>query len=176
MATSLAAPVLGVPASALVTDDWLAWAVAPLRERGRMSVVHTGEPLSRLTERLRRNECLVLLGDIVAPGMRTYPTRFLDGIAELPAGVAALSRLTGAAIVPMAILPEAPRRWRVELGEPISAPARTSRREGERAALQALADAWTPTIRANVEHWAAVYPIPWRETPGGDPGMLAYTD
>jgi lauroyl/myristoyl acyltransferase len=163
VATSLAAPVLGVPASALVTDDWLAWAVAPLRERGRMRVIYTSEPLSRVTERLRRNECLVLLGDIVVPGMRTYPTRFLDGVAELPAGVAALSRLTGAAIVPMAILPEAPRRWRVELGTPIPAPARASRRDGERTALQALADAWTATIRANVEHWAAVYPIPWRE-------------
>jgi lauroyl/myristoyl acyltransferase len=162
VATGLATPAMGVPSIALVTDDWLAWAVAPLRERGELGVVYTSEPARRVAEHLRRPGCVVMLGDIVMPGMRTYPVRFLDGVAELPAGIASLSRLTGAAIVPMAILPEAPRRWRVELSAPIPAPARSSRREGEQAALQSLADVWTETIRAHVEHWAAVYPIAWR--------------
>jgi lauroyl/myristoyl acyltransferase len=162
VATGLATPAMGVPSIALVTDDWLAWAVAPLRERGDLGVVYTSEPLRRVADHLRRPGCVVMLGDIVLAGMRTYPVRFLDGVAELPAGIPSLARLTGAAIVPMAIVPEGPRRWRVKLAEPIPAPARSEGREGERAALQALADTWTREIQAHVEHWAAVYPITWR--------------
>jgi Kdo2-lipid IVA lauroyltransferase/acyltransferase len=167
VATGLATPAMGVPSIALVTDDWLAWAVAPLRERGQLGVVYTSEPVRKVADHLRRPGCVVMLGDVVMPGMRTYPVRFLDGVAELPAGIAALARLTGAAIVPMAIVPEGPRRWRVHLAEPIPAPARTAGREGERAALQALADVWTQAIRAHVEHWAAVYPITWRTGSAG---------
>jgi lauroyl/myristoyl acyltransferase len=162
VATSLATPAMGVPSIALVTDDWLAWAIAPLRERGDLGIVYTSEPVRRVADHLRLPGCVVMLGDIVMPGMRTYPVRFLDAVAELPAGIAALARLTEAAIVPMAILPEAPRRWVVDLGEPIPAPPRSSGREGEQTALQKLADAWTAAIRAHAEHWAAVYPITWR--------------
>jgi len=34
---------------------------------------------------------------------------------------------------------------------------------GERALLQELADRWTTTLREHTEHWAAVYPMTWRE-------------
>jgi hypothetical protein len=33
----------------------------------------------------------------------------------------------------------------------------------ERVLLQQLADRWTVTLRRNAEHWAAVYPMKWRE-------------
>jgi hypothetical protein len=33
----------------------------------------------------------------------------------------------------------------------------------EKAVLQELADRWTAQLRGHAEHWAAVYPMTWRQ-------------
>jgi lauroyl/myristoyl acyltransferase len=63
--------------------------------------------------------------------------------------------------VPFAALPIDTRAWRLWTGTPIEPPARGSGREGERAAMQQLADSWSAVIRAHPTQWAAVYPMPW---------------
>ncbi|MGH3066162.1 MAG: hypothetical protein ACRDOF_07625, partial [Gaiellaceae bacterium] len=55
------------------------------------------------------------------------------------------------------------RRWRVEIEPLLDPPARDGGVEAERVFLQQLADRWTATLRANAEHWAAVYPLTWHE-------------
>ena len=95
--------------------------------------------------------------------MRTYPVRLLDGVVELPASVVVLARLCGTPLIPFSVLPVAPRRWRVEIEEPLDPPARDAGPRGRRRVLQALADRWTATLRAHAEHWAAVYPMTWQE-------------
>jgi lauroyl/myristoyl acyltransferase len=103
-----------------------------------------------------------VLGEYAKPSMRTYPVRLLDGVAELPAGPAALSRLCGSPIVPFTVLPLGPRRWRVEIEAPLDPPSRNGGIEAEQLVLQQLADRWTVSLRAHAEHWAAVYPLTWR--------------
>jgi lauroyl/myristoyl acyltransferase len=93
--------------------------------------------------------------------MRTYPVRLLDGVADLPAGVVVLARLCGTPIVPFTVLPLAPRRWRVAIEPALAPPPRRGGEAAERAVLQELADRWTAQLRANAEHWAAVYPMTW---------------
>jgi hypothetical protein len=46
---------------------------------------------------------------------------------------------------------------------PLWPPSRDAGEAGERALLQELADRWTVTLRTHAEHWAAVYPMTWRE-------------
>ena len=161
VAAPVPAAAVPVPTTVLATDDWLAWAVARVRRDAGLRLLYDSEPPLRLVELLRRGEALLVLGDYAKPGMRTYRVALLDADVELAAGIGALSRLAGAPIVPFVVLPEGPRRWRVAIEPAIPAPPRSSGREGEREALQALADRWTDTIRAHPDHWAMVYPMTW---------------
>jgi len=163
VATALPREIVPVPTTAIVTDDWLAWAVEGLRVRAGLGIMYDSEPVSKAARVLRAGEAILVLGDYAKPWMRTYPVRLLDAVAELPAGPAVLSRLCGTPLVPFSVLPRAPRRWRVELEPPLLPPDRNGGEEAERALLQALADRWSVTLREHAEHWAAVYPMTWRE-------------
>ena len=162
VATALPTQVVPVPTTAIVTDDWIAWAVAGLRRDAGLGILYDTEPLTRAVRLLRRGEALLVLGEYAKDSMRTYPVRLLDGVAELPAGPAALARLCGSPIVPFTVLPLAPRRWQVVIEPPLVPRSRTGGVEAEQGLLQELADRWTVTLRENAEHWAAVYPMTWR--------------
>jgi Kdo2-lipid IVA lauroyltransferase/acyltransferase len=164
VATALPRAIVPVPTTALVTDDWLAWAVAGSRARAGLGILYDTEPIARAASLLRAGQAVLVLGDYAKDSMRTYPVRFLDAIAALPAGAAALSRLCGTPIVPFCVLPLAPRRWRVVVEPPLGPPARNGGAEAERVLLQELADRWSAQLREHPEHWAAVYPIDWRES------------
>ena len=162
VATALAKAIVPVPTTAIVTDDWLAWAVEGLRVRAGLGVMYDSELASKAARLLRDGEAILVLGDYAKDWMRTYSIRFLDAVAELPAGPVALARLCGTPLVPFSVLPVAARRWRVEIEPPLDPPQRNGDVEAEQALLQELADRWTETLRANAEHWAAVYPMTWR--------------
>ena len=161
VATALSRAVVSVPTTAIVTDDWLAWAVEGLRLRVGLGIMYDSDPASKAARLLREGQAIVVVGDYAKPWMRTYPVRFLDAVAELPAGAASLARLCGTPVVPFSVLPLALRRWRVEIEPELEPPARDGGAEAEHALLQQLADRWTVTLRANAEHWAAVYPMTW---------------
>ena len=163
VATSLAREFVPVPTTAIVTDDWIAWAVEGLRVRAGLGIMYDSEPVSKAVGLLRSGGALLLLGDYAKDGMRTYPVRLLDAVAELPAGPVALARLCGAPLVPFSVLPVAPRRWRIEVEPPIEPPGRSAGEAGEHALLQTLADRWSDTLRTHADHWAAVYPMTWRQ-------------
>ncbi|HUF00847.1 MAG TPA: lysophospholipid acyltransferase family protein [Gaiellaceae bacterium] len=162
VATTLPRAIVPVPTTAIVTDDWLAWAVEGLRARAGLGIMYDSEPASKAVRLLRAGEAVLVLGDYAKEWMRTYPVRLLDGVAELPAGAVALARLGGTPIVPFTVLPVATRRWRVEIEPPLAPPERDGGVEAETRVLQALADRWTVTLREHAEHWAAVYPMTWR--------------
>jgi lauroyl/myristoyl acyltransferase len=120
----------------------------------------------RAARLLKAGEGLLVLGDDGwGAEPRTYPVRFLDTWADLPAGVVTLARLCQSPIVGFAVLPLGPRRWRAVLDQPVGPPDRTGGTEAEQKVLQALADRWSELIRANPDHWAAAYRIRWRGQP-----------
>jgi KDO2-lipid IV(A) lauroyltransferase len=136
VATALARVLVPVPTTAVVTDDWLAWAADGARVRAGLGVMYDTEPTSKAAHLLRRGEALLVLGDYAKDGMRTHPVRLLDAIAELPAGPVALARICGTPLVPFSVLPRAPRRWHVDIEPPLWPPARETGEAGERALLQ----------------------------------------
>ena len=162
VATALPVRVVPVPTTAIVTDDWIAWAVAGLRSDAGLGILYDTEPITKAARLLRKGEALLVLGEYAKESMRTHPVRLLDAVAELPAGPAALARLCGSPIVPFTVLPLGPRRWRATIEAPLLPPDRNGGVLGEQALLQELADRWTITLRENAEHWAAVYPMTWR--------------
>jgi KDO2-lipid IV(A) lauroyltransferase len=112
--------------------------------------------------RLRAGEVLLMFADIVAmPGVRTLEVDFLGGRVRLPAGPATLARMSGATIVPLAVLPVDRRAWVAHLGDPIPAPPVRAGKDGDHATLQRLAAAWGDVIARSPEWWAAVYPLDW---------------
>ena len=164
VATALAKAIVPVPTTAIVTDDWLAWAVEGLRIRAGLRLMYDSEPVAKAAGLLRNGEAILVLGDYAKDWMRTYPVRLLDAVAELPAGAVVLARLCGTPLVPFSVLPVAQRRWCVELETPLYPPPRNGGVAAEKVLLQELADRWTVTLRTHAEHWAAVYPMTWRSS------------
>jgi KDO2-lipid IV(A) lauroyltransferase len=161
VATAIPARVVPVRTTAIVTDDWIAWAVAGLRRDAGLGILYDSEPITTAANLLRGGEAVLVLGEYAKQTMRTYPVRLLDAVADLPAGAATLARLCGSPIVPFTVLPLAPRRWRVDIEPPLFPPSRNGGVDSEKVLLQELADRWTVTLRAHAEHWAAVYPMTW---------------
>lgn len=162
LAAAIPARVVPVPTTAVVTDDWLAWAIERIRIASGLRTLYRSAPAIRAASVLRRGEALLLLGELEGDGRaRSYPVRFLDGVAEFQAGAATLARLCGSPIVPFSVLPRAPRRWRVTAEPAIAPPARDEGRAGERRVLQELANRWSDLVRGHPQHWAAVYPVRW---------------
>jgi lauroyl/myristoyl acyltransferase len=162
VATAMPRSIVPVPTTAIVTDDWLAWAVDGIRARNGLGRLYDSEPVTRAAALLRAGEAVLVLGDYAKDSMRTYPVRLLDAVVELPAGVVVLARLCGTPIVPFAVLPLGPRHWCVQIEPALAPPPRRGGEDAERVALQALADRWSVQLRAHAEHWAAVYPMTWR--------------
>lgn len=161
VATAIPAAVVPVPTTALVEDDWLAWAIDGQRRAAGLHTLYASAPARQAAAVLRRGHALLALGETGINMTRAYRVRFLDAEAELPGGTVALSRLCGSPIVPFAVLPVGRRRWRVTIEPPLLPPARHERDAGEQLLLQELADRWSAMIGAHPEHWAAVYSIHW---------------
>jgi KDO2-lipid IV(A) lauroyltransferase len=152
------------PTSVITADDWLAWAIDRFREAAGLEVVYRTDSIIRIASLLRRNESVLVLGENAEDeSVRRYPVRFLDSMAELPAGIPTLARLCGTPVAPFTVLPLGPRRWQVTIKSLVEPPARKSGREGEIRMLQELADIWSEEIRLNPELWAARFPMYWHE-------------
>jgi lauroyl/myristoyl acyltransferase len=149
---------------AVVTDEnAVGRGMHTIRERLGMTIVPADRSPRPLLRILARGGVVVVLGDLHRPGMRGHQVRFLDTSCILPGGPAAIARMSQAPIVPFAVYPDGPRRWRMELGTPITPPDRHGGDADERRATQELADAFTGVIRAMPQQWDAVDPIPWQD-------------
>jgi lauroyl/myristoyl acyltransferase len=166
VATAIPREVVPVPTSVVVADDWIAWTIQGMRIAAGLRVIYRTEPILRAARLLERGEALLVLGeDAAGETARRHRVRFLDTMAELPAGIPTLARLCGSPIVPFSVLPLAPRRWRVTAEAPVIPPKRRSGEAGEARLLQQLADLWSDQLRAHPEQWAARFPIDWRGEP-----------
>ena len=63
VATALPRAIVPVPTTALVTDDWLAWAVAGTRGRAGLGILYDTEPVASAASLLRAGQAVVVLGD-----------------------------------------------------------------------------------------------------------------
>ena len=152
----------GVPLAVVTDENAVGRGMHAIRERMGLIVVPADGSLRELLRVLAGGGIAVVLADLHRPGMRGHLVRFLDAPCILPGGPAALARMAQAPILPFAVAADGPRRWRIELGAPITPPARHGGDQDERRATQELADAFTRVIRATPEQWDAVDPIPWQ--------------
>jgi KDO2-lipid IV(A) lauroyltransferase len=161
IAAAAATAIVPVPTSVIVADNWLAWAMEHVRVRAGLGVISHSQPAPAALEVLQRGEALVVLGDDGTRGTpRRVPVRFCDGVAALPAAPAVLARLAQAPLVTFAVLPVAPRRWRVVLDPPIY-PGPRQDALTDVVTLQALADRYSAIIRNQPEWWAASFDVAW---------------
>ena len=162
VAGAVPAATIDVPATVVVADNWLAWAMQHVRRAEGLRMIYRSSPLLSAVRLLRRGEVLLVLGeDATGAPPRRHLVRFGDAMAQLPAGVVSLARLADAAIVPFHVIPLAPRRWRAVIESPIEPPLREHGPDGEAAVLQVLADRWSALIATYPEQWAARFPIAW---------------
>lgn len=166
VATALPAEVIPVPTTVVVADNWLAWAIEHIRVAVGLRILYRSGTALAAARLLRRGEALLLLGDdAFGSRPRSYEVEFCGSRARLPAGVVALSRVTGAPIVTFEVLPIRARRWRVQFGAIIEPPDRESGETGEQQVLQLLADHWTEIVRTHPAYWSARFVIDWGASP-----------
>ncbi len=166
VATAIPKVAVPVATTAIVADDWLAWAIEHMRVTAGLRVLYRSATPLGAARILRSGEALLVLADDGAGHEpRSFRVRFLDGWVLMPAGVVSLARLSGAPIVSFYVLPLGPRRWRVLVDPLVEPPHRDAGDEGEIVALQQLADRWSEVIRAHPDHWAATYPVRWVDGP-----------
>jgi lauroyl/myristoyl acyltransferase len=162
LAATVPQAVLPVPTTALVADDWLAWAIEHMRRRAGLRIAYRSAPVNRLGSLLRAGEALVVLSDDASGYQpRMHTVRFLDTDTDLPCGVVTLARAYQAPIVGFAVVRLGPRRWRVVVDAPLEPPPRRASGAADQATLQQLADRWTELIRAHPDQWSASFPIHW---------------
>jgi lauroyl/myristoyl acyltransferase len=162
VAAAVPASVIPAPTSVIVADDWLAWAIQHVRTAVGLRIIYRSTHAIAAARVLTRGEALLVLGDDSwGDTPRLQRVRFCDSEAALPIGIATLARLTGAAIVPFAVLPLAPRRWRVTIDPGIPPAVGRDGGAGDAAVLQAVADRWSAIIRAHPDQWAASFRIAW---------------
>ncbi|MGD9999408.1 MAG: lysophospholipid acyltransferase family protein [Ilumatobacteraceae bacterium] len=160
LAVGLPAALFGVPSTVVVADDWLAWAMQHVRSRAGLNMTAPSAALSA-ARALRRGEIAIVFGDDARAGPRRHEVPFCDSTASLPAGTVALAQMTGAVLVPFAVVPLGPRRWHAVLDHPIEPPARGAGEDEIVGVLTDLTARWSAFITAHPEHWAAVFPIDW---------------
>ena len=162
LATVIPRAMLPAPATAIVADNWLAWAIQHMRASVGLRIAYRSDPISRLGGLLRAGEAVIVLGDDASgdrPRMHKVP--FCDAVAELPAGGVTLARLYGAAIVPFVVVRLGPRRWKLIIDPAIDPPPRHSGVAGDLETLQRIAAGWTELVRTYPDQWSASYPIAW---------------
>jgi lauroyl/myristoyl acyltransferase len=164
LAAAIPDAVMPVPTTALVADDWLAWAIEHVRRRVGLRIAYRTAPISRLGRLLRAGEALVVLcDDASGERPRMHTVRFLDVDTDLPAGAVTLARTYQTPIVGFAVLRLGRRRWRVVIDPPLAPPPRHSGCAGDQATLQQLANRWSELIRAHPDQWSASFPIRWHD-------------
>jgi lauroyl/myristoyl acyltransferase len=151
----------GTRLAVLTDENAIGRGMHGIRERMGLEVVPADGSLRELLQVLRGGGVVVVVADLHRPGMRGHLVRFLDAECVLPGGPAALARICRAPILPFAVYPTGPRRWRLEFGTPITPPPSRSGDGDELRMTQEIADEFTRVIRAMPEQWDAVDPIPW---------------
>jgi KDO2-lipid IV(A) lauroyltransferase len=166
IAASVAENAIPGRTTAVVADDWLAWAMDGRRRAVGLDTINRREAALGAARALRRGDTLLLLGDDGWGGAsRSHRVRFLDGFASLPAGIVALARICRSPIVCFTFLPHGPRRWVGRFEPPIDPPAKDGGDAGEQRVLQLLADRWTDVIQSAPEQWAASFAMRWEAAP-----------
>lgn len=142
-----------------------------IRERGsRSCVTHfaTDDPLLglALAEALRRGEAVALQGDRPRAHSRTIATTFFGREFRLPAGPAALSRVSGVPLLPVFCLREGRLRYRIVFRDPIHVHAEGERDAAIAEATRQLGREIEWAIRNEPYQWFALGPV-FRDSPSG---------
>jgi KDO2-lipid IV(A) lauroyltransferase len=165
LAAVVAIYFLRVPTTVIAADDWLAWAMQHVRVTSGLTIAYRDGPGLQLAKELRQGGTLLVLGDhAVGAPPRRHEVELCGSTAALPAGVVALSRVTGAPITPFVVRRLGPRHWRIVVDRAVEPPPRDGGEAGELAVFQLVADAWTRRIRDEPDQWAASFPIAWSDT------------
>jgi lauroyl/myristoyl acyltransferase len=111
-----------------------------------------------LRDALLRDEVIVMQGDRAMPGQKNQLLPFLHGHLRLPTGPARLAQLTGAPIIPVFALKDAPHLpVKVLLKQPIEPD--TPETPATSSAMHALAQAMAQTIAHHAHQWLALEPM-----------------
>ena len=125
LATSIPREILNLSTTAVVSDDWLAWAIEHARVGAGLKLMYDTDTSLRAARCLEAGEALLVIGDnALGHQSKTLRVRLLDGTVALPRGIARLSRLCHSPIVSFYVLPLGPRRWRVSFDAPVDPPPR----------------------------------------------------
>ena len=117
------------------------------------------QALRRLFAALRRNECVVMLGDLANEGVQTMQTPFFGRLSPFPMGPARLAVRTGAPILVVASVRQPYGAYLVQAQPPLYADPAQSRDDAVAGLTEAVAAGFARIIAAYPDQWYPFHPI-----------------
>lgn len=156
---ALFAAAYGFPITVVTEGDWATELVAGSRERPGVRLAPRGIALRELFRALRRNEAVVLLSDIVRPGVQVVEVPFFNSPAPFPVGPARLAWRTGAPVLVVACVRLAPARFRLVVGPPLRPDGAPDEASACRDLTARIASGFEAVIRTHPDQWYPFHPV-----------------
>ena len=144
----------------VVTEsDWLTELVAGSRKDAGVTLAPRDRSLRALFRALARQECVVMLTDVINEGVQTIEVPFFNQPAPFPVGPARLSEHTGAPIMVAAAWRQAGNTFRIEGQAPLRPDSNRAPDENVRVLTEMIAQGFERFITPHPEQWYPFHPI-----------------
>lgn len=144
----------------VVTEsDWLTELVAGSRKHAGVTLAPRDRSLRLLFRALARQECVVMLTDVINDGVQAIDVPFFGHPAPFPLGPARLAERTGAPIMVAAAWRTSNYTYRIEGQPPLRPDPRRSTEENVYALTAEIARGFERVITRSPEQWYPFHPI-----------------
>lgn len=147
------AQAYGYQLNVVTESNWVAELVAGSRDGQGVALIPRDKSLRPLFRALARNECAVMLADIVQDEMQAIDAPFFGRPAPFPLGPARLSQHTGAPIVVASCVRLPDNTYQIEAQPPLYPPDDRTAEEATAALATAVAAGFERIVAANPAQW-----------------------
>lgn len=149
----------GCKLTVVTESDWLTELVAGSRQSAGVTLAPRDRSLRALFRALARQECVVMLTDVINDGVLSIEVPFFGQPAPFPVGPARLAEHTGAPIMVASAWRTPDHTYHIEGQAPLRADATRSTEENVYTLTAAIARGFERVITPHPEQWYPFHPI-----------------
>lgn len=149
----------GCKLTVVTESDWLTELVAGSRQSAGVTLAPRDRSLRALFRALARQECVVMLTDVINDGVLSIEVPFFGNPAPFPMGPARLAEHTGAPIMVASAWRKPDHTYHIEGQEPLRADPARSTDENVYALTAGIARGFEHVITPHPEQWYPFHPI-----------------
>ena len=153
------ATAFGCKLTVVTESDWLTELVAGSRKNAGITLAPRDRSLRLLFRALARQECVVMLTDVINEGVQSIAVPFFGHPAPFPIGPARLSEHTGAPIMVVSAWRASDHTYCIEAQAPLRPDPRRTTEENVYALTAGIARGFAVVITPHPQQWYPFHPI-----------------